>query len=490
VALLAATTAAAQDADSVRALPVEAQGEIPFVVDGARLRDAAMHPEAYLVLAVPTAAVACVEREGEPGRWMEVRFDLHHLDTRGAVRLSLHDSLTAPCGEAPRADEVIRRLLYLTAPWAERPDAFELRLEDANALRTGLIYQVRGEHRRGLLRAALPPDDVDGACGLSSPLFLWGYAREAFRRAGDYVWAPVVAARPALEPNPARTYGLHNPTLRFYVEAYGLGGVPVTSLVRAYRAADGELVRSWEGTLRVPEDRCGLLAELDVRALPAGSYVLQVEFQPAAGPRRGEYLQTGGRFQMLWRAESWLRTEAQWVDEARLLLAPEALAAFRRLEPGAREALLDSFWTQVDGPVAATTFDGPTEVRYRERVAYADRRFGGRVRGSQSDRGRVHVRFGEPDEIHKELMPRQADRIAFFLEREIDDADRGDTGAPVRRSPHDTSAYEVWYYVNWGEPLFPADEPPTRGRSLEFIFVDELGNGEYQLIYTNLYGGI
>ncbi|MCK4412762.1 MAG: GWxTD domain-containing protein [Candidatus Eisenbacteria sp.] len=448
-----------------------------------------MREEAFLAVAVPSAAVACIELDGRSGRWMEVLFDLHHLDARGETRVSLHDSLAAPCGEQALSGEVVRRLLYLTAPWDGRADDFELRLEDANALRAGLIYQMRGERRRGVIRATLPADDVDAGHGLSSLLFLWSYADEVFGSAGDYAWAPVAAARAALEPNPARAYGLRNPTLRFYVEAYGMAGVPLHSMICAYRTDDGQLARSWEGTLQVPEARCGLVAELDVGALPAGSYALHIELKPAAGGRRGAAIRAGGRFQMLWRAGSWVRTGEQWLDEARLLLDASEVEAFRRLEIGQREVFLDRFWSAVDGPVTAA-FDGPTRVRYRERVAHADRRFGGRVRGSQTDRGRALVRFGEPNEIRKELMPREQDRIASFLQREIDDAERGDAGAPVRRSPHDTSAYEVWYYVTWGESLFPADEPPTRGRSLEFVFVDELGNGEYQLVYTNLYGGL
>jgi len=101
------------------------------------------------------------------------------------------------------------------------------------------------------------------------------------------------------------------------------------------------------------------------------------------------------------------------------------------------------------------------------------------------------VRFGEPDEIHKELMPLERDRIAYYLQREIDAAQRSDTGDPMRRSTEDTSSYEVWTYTSWGRPLFSREgSVPTHGRPLQFIFVDELGTGQYKLIYSNLKDGL
>jgi hypothetical protein len=35
----------------------------------------------------------------------------------------------------------------------------------------------------------------------------------------------------------------------------------------------------------------------------------------------------------------------------------------------------------------------------------------------------------------------------------------------------------------------PAWSPPSHGASLEFVFVDRLGTGDYRLIQTNLLGG-
>jgi GWxTD domain-containing protein len=144
----------------------------------------------------------------------------------------------------------------------------------------------------------------------------------------------------------------------------------------------------------------------------------------------------------------------------------------------------------VDGFSLAGTSSGPARTLFAERVRAADARFGGLRRGSLTDRGRVYVRYGEPDEVHKELLPTEENQIASFLDREVSDDERMEAGSFVRRSPLDASAYEVWYYAYWGEPLIPGQEPPARGRSLEFVFVDELGNGQYRLIYSNLFGGL
>ena len=43
--------------------------------------------------------------------------------------------------------------------------------------------------------------------------------------------------------------------------------------------------------------------------------------------------------------------------------------------------------------------------------------------------------------------------------------------------------------MSWGAPLLPdRGTPLSKGRSLEFIFVDDLGTGDYRLTYSNVFG--
>ena len=54
-----------------------------------------------------------------------------------------------------------------------------------------------------------------------------------------------------------------------------------------------------------------------------------------------------------------------------------------------------------------------------------------------------------------------------------------------RRTRLDNRAYEVWEYTKRGDPLLPEYISPGLRFGLKFIFVDELGTGDYMLVYTN-----
>ena len=77
------------------------------------------------------------------------------------------------------------------------------------------------------------------------------------------------------------------------------------------------------------------------------------------------------------------------------------------------------------------------------RIVGADRRYGRFGRGSLSDRGRVFIRYGEPDRVEQ-----------------IDDAS-------VRES-----RWEIWYYSQLG---------------LRFSFLDQHGMSDFQLHETQRY---
>ena len=515
--LLAASATALAGADTPPApLPQTAEGEIPAVVDATLFLDPAARPEAYFCIAVPQHEVDCVEIPEQEGTRMELELRLTDLGADGRRLLERTQRLAVACieegadldedelGEQPALD----RLIYLRAPWQTGTPAFELRIADLNSVRTGLVYQIRNENKRALVVARAPTADLQDSVGLSGCLFLWAFHPQAYAGQGNYWIAPAQGRRALLTPHPAHAYGLRNRAVAYYLEAYDLDRqamLVTTSVTRRGQAAPLFL-----DTTRVvlPAKRSALARLLDVSRLAAGSYVLEVACIPAGqestgggeaavgqAPGEGEEaaapavetraFRVSAEFQMLWRAESWIFSDQALHEEAALFLDEEEMQRFAQAGAGEREVMTQGFWESVDGPMGS--LDGPTRLLFRERVALADARFGGRVRGSLTDRGRVLVRFGEPDEVHKELLPLERDRIAFYLQREIDAGQRSDAGDPERRSPEDTSAYEVWTYMSWGHSLFAREGSlPTHGQPLRFIFVDELGTGQYELIYSNL----
>lgn len=107
--------------------------------------------------------------------------------------------------------------------------------------------------------------------------------------------------------------------------------------------------------------------------------------------------------------------------------------------PADRRQLFRDFWKDKDP--SPNTPENELMQEYYNRVSEVNRRFGGMREGWETDRGEVYIRFGPPDDI---------ERHPFEV---------------------DSRPYEIWYYHD---------------RQRRFVFVDELGYGEYRLV-SNLW---
>ena len=128
--------------------------------------------------------------------------------------------------------------------------------------------------------------------------------------------------------------------------------------------------------------------------------------------------------------------------------------------------------------------------QFHARVDYANRNFGtaGIEKGMDSDRGRTYIRYGEPSEIRREVMPTnglQVDDIA----KEIAETEGFEQAVPLKgRGPGgDMRSFEVWTYDLLGNPSAEAAKNvgPRKPMRRIFVFVDEEGYGNYLLRYTN-----
>ncbi len=125
------------------------------------------------------------------------------------------------------------------------------------------------------------------------------------------------------------------------------------------------------------------------------------------------------------------------------LAGHEALGVYQGLSVEGKRNFLRRFWEERD-PTPGTAVNELRELFYA-RIAEANRRYreGGAaaIPGWRTDRGRIFIRYGEPDE----------------------------TLSRPQAGP--TNPYEVWKY--------------TRGRPRKFLFLDETRFGHYVLIYTD-----
>src|SRR5437899_1974350 len=93
------------------------------------------------------------------------------------------------------------------------------------------------------------------------------------------------------------------------------------------------------------------------------------------------------------------KTYKKWLDEdVRWIITDEERSAFKQLSNDEeRENFIESFWQRRD-PTPDTAENEFKEEHYR-RIAYANEHFPAGIPGWKTDRGRIYIVFGPPDEI-------------------------------------------------------------------------------------------
>jgi GWxTD domain-containing protein len=90
--------------------------------------------------------------------------------------------------------------------------------------------------------------------------------------------------------------------------------------------------------------------------------------------------------------KKWLNEDVRWI------ITPEELSAFKQLSNDEeRDAFIEQFWLRRD-PTPDTPENEYKEEHYR-RIAYANEHFAAGMPGWRTDRGRIYIMWGPPDEI-------------------------------------------------------------------------------------------
>ncbi len=178
------------------------------------------------------------------------------------------------------------------------------------------------------------------------------------------------------------------------------------------------------------------------RDLPFGALTLLIQLEaPAEGGATQEICVPDRaviNLQVAWWSDRQWRRHVGWLEG--VLSEPER-QQLRDLAPDQREAAWTETWQQI-GTVGGMSGRDAQRVHLL-RIVGADRRYGRFGRGSLSDRGRVFIRYGEPD------------RVEQFTDE-------------LARESH----WEIWYYGQLG---------------LRFSFLDQQGMGDYRLHETQRY---
>jgi GWxTD domain-containing protein len=484
--LLSSTALYADDSLSPwPAFPLESDGEIRFTADGVILLNSDGKEQVFFYISLLEEDLICKAEDGVQDGLMQIDAQLTFLTNRDKQIVQRGTSLEIPCHTAGVNPKEPKRFVYLNSILDHGTSGFEVRVIDRNAKRIGLLYALKSQHKRGFARGWLRPVDRSQTGSLSGMLMLWNIADAAdLTPLASYQIGQVEQVREKMEANPLGTYGLYRENVTFYCELYDLLDREVTLNLKVTSLADSTELMNTQRILTIPHSRCAIVKDLSVADLPAGAFEIELTATPVESP--GRTLRCANTFQVQWNQDSWRRTERERLDEAAIILDDEDWETYRFLEPGRQESFMAAFWQR---HVASDGSAGQLRAKFHARIAKADEMFGGLRRGALTDRGKVYVRFGEPDEIHKELHPQVDDWVYNYLLREIDEVEAQEMGGRPVVHELDQSSYIVWSYLNRGDPLLKHWGDATSGRSLRFIFVDEMAGQEYRLIYSTLFGG-
>ena len=141
-----------------------------------------------------------------------------------------------------------------------------------------------------------------------------------------------------------------------------------------------------------------------------------------------------------------------WTRDVEPIITADELTAWKKLRTNEeREQFISDFWHRRDPD--PDTEENEYREAYYERVAYVNEHFASGTPGYKTDRGRIYLKYGKPDDV--ESHP---------------------AGGPYERASYEgggsTSTYpfERWFYRNI---------PGISGAEIEFV--DPTGTGEYRL---------
>lgn len=143
---------------------------------------------------------------------------------------------------------------------------------------------------------------------------------------------------------------------------------------------------------------------------------------------------------------------SDWIRDVEPILSPEELKAWPKLQNDEeREQFIGDFWRRRDPD--PDTEENEYREAYYERIAYVNEHFSSGMPGYKTDRGRIYLKYGKPDEVESHPAGGAYER----------DASEG--GGSTSTYP-----FERWFYRNI---------PGRSGASIEFV--DPTGTGEYRL---------
>lgn len=277
-----------------------------------------------------------------------------------------------------------------------------------------------------------------------------------------------------VHPNPSGIFGMHMPMLYFYSEIYNLQipseGAGQYSISYRIVNGEGQEVKSFPAKIKnKPGKSVVEIGGINIISLKSGTYFIELK----AVDLTTNQIETEQKKFYVYREQDTAALEAEAsstvgsgkgfagvdadlyntateseIDEefetTRYINAKEDRNTYKNLNLDGKRSFIRDFWSKMDP--SPGTVENERKKDYLESVRYANENFSGTFKkGWKTDRGRILLVYGKPDEI---------ERFPFSTENR---------------------SYQIWHYFSIQGGVY-------------FIFVDKRGMGEYELVHATARG--
>ncbi|MFC1476314.1 GWxTD domain-containing protein [Candidatus Zixiibacteriota bacterium] len=256
-------------------------------------------------------------------------------------------------------------------------------------------------------------------------------------------------------PDPRGILGRNRPNLYFYGEIYNFeyepGGENYYELGFRFLTPDSVTVKDFgKRAYKKPGTSSVLVSSLPTRDLPEGNYRLEVTVIDSVSNAWAVITKPFSVVLLSAETDSLTPEEAKRMRDVILYLAKrEELETYDNLGLLGKKNFLIHFWKRFDR--TPETPKNEFKDSYFNRFNYANEEYSTKISGAldgwKTDRGRIYIKYGEPDEI--ERYPSSLDR------------------KPLQQ----------WYYYQLGDQ-----------GEVYFLFEDEDGFGNYSLVHSTARG--
>lgn len=203
-----------------------------------------------------------------------------------------------------------------------------------------------------------------------------------------------------------------------------------------------EHLKEWQYNLQKEEIPIRITERVDLEALDEGLYNLHLEVRDNISGYRESRLDF---FSLYREYQNTTRLFPDLTEELKLIryfLPSSKTTVWTSLSDQGKQNFINQFWSRQDPTPTTEKNEFLDEVK--QRIDYCNSFFSHYEEGWKTDRGRIYIRHGKPDEIVKQ-------KTGFYTK-------------------YATKDYEIWKY--------------RMGRSFTYIFIDLLTSGNYKLIYS------